>query len=261
MAANVRLGYLTKDWDLGTPSASSEASSQLGAANALHDEVGRPWRSGSAASQWWQIDLGSGKQITGLILGAANWTSAATIAHKSNTIASWSSPPREEVLGVVTDVDGEVYRHLVVFFDVSHQYHRIEIDDPTNPDGYIEVGYIRGFRYWEPSRNYAKAWEMPYVDPSEPAENEPGKSTSWHVLEPYRRAAIRFDWQTGETADQLEAFFRNRGNHKPLILALHPDTRPIQDTMYCRMTTPLGKARQGVKNFTSGVLEFVEETR
>ncbi len=85
---------------------------------------------------WLEADLGAAKQVEAAVLLDHNLTSGATITLKAdNEDGSWASPDWSQAL---TWNEGAI----VYFLDQTYRYWRLEIDDPDNPDGYIELGEL-----------------------------------------------------------------------------------------------------------------------
>jgi hypothetical protein len=81
------------------------------------------------------INHGTAKQRTCLVIQDHNLSSGATITHMANSVNSWTSPPYSQVLTWNQEI-------IVYYFNNSYQYDRLEINDPSNPDGYIEIGEL-----------------------------------------------------------------------------------------------------------------------
>jgi hypothetical protein len=112
------------------------------------------WRSKVLASpEWIRRDLGSARQVTAVAIADHNISSGATIALAGNSADSWAAPAYSLALAWAADT-------IVAFLDQTYRYWRLEIDDPTNPDGYIEVGDWFLGSYFEPDSNYDRGWSQ-----------------------------------------------------------------------------------------------------
>jgi hypothetical protein len=96
------------------------------------------------------IDLGAEKEIKALILGDHNISSGATITLKGHTSDSWGSPDFSENVTFAAD---KILHYLSAA--TSKRYWKIEIYDPNNTDGYIEIGELYLGTYLELSKNFA----------------------------------------------------------------------------------------------------------
>lgn len=134
--------------------ASSTASTDKGVVNVKNDILERYWQSTGDSSEWVQFDAGSGRTISmdTFALLNSNLTSSAVLTLKGYGSGSDSAPgswvsvpvfasiampvdrPREtRVLWIAPELPTETFRHW-----------RLEIQDPTNPDGFIRIGRIVG---------------------------------------------------------------------------------------------------------------------
>ena len=97
------------------------------------------------------IDFGTATACTAFCLMDHNFTDSAVVklqADSTDDSSTWVSPAFEETL---TITDHYTYKF---FSSSSYRYWRIEIDDETNPDTYIEVGEIFLGNYLELSMGY-----------------------------------------------------------------------------------------------------------
>lgn len=73
-------------------------------------------------------------------------------------------------LGEISEAELEGYpRHLIHVFDVLTvaRYWKIELDDTTNSDGYVEAGRLFFGSGWQPLFNASYGMTLGWVDPSE----------------------------------------------------------------------------------------------
>jgi len=255
----VRILYNSALWDGGTISASSEVAGLEGS-NAIHDFVGKPWRSTGDTSETWTNDLGSATALTCFGMFNHNLTSSATVKLQANSSDSWGSPPFDQTLTVATDADGNVLPRLVHFPSTSsYRYWRIDIADASNPDGFVQVGRFMAGSYWEPTRTVTDGFVIRTHDPSQ-GTRAPG--TGWFARQrnKYREADVGFELYNRNQHEKFDAVFSRVGQTKPLILALDPANHPTKDSMYCKVTSPLDQVFRETSLFDMPFLSFVEET-
>ena len=254
----VRLLYNMDTWDAGTIAGSSEVTG-LEDDNAVHDFVGKPWRTTGDTSETWTIDLGGATSITCVGIFNHNFTSAATVKLQANATDSWGSPSYDQTLTIATDADSVVLPRLVFFLSESYRWWRLDIADAANPDGYIQIGRIAGGAYWEPTRTINDGFSLGNDDPSM-GTRQPG--TSWYSRQraKYRTATVGFDLYDRTQHDKFQAVFSKVGHTKPVILALDPTNYPSADSLYGKVTSPLQQVFREADLFDMPSIEFAEET-
>lgn len=63
----------------------------------------------------------------------------------------------------ITDLQKRIQRQVIVVAlpaEVTARYIRIDFNDTSNPDGYMELGYVYAGRVLEPSRDLLYGWKM-----------------------------------------------------------------------------------------------------
>jgi len=95
------------------------------------------------------IDKLSAQEEKALVIFDHNLTSGATIALKENTANAWSTPAFSE--GVTWNLE-KMLHYLSAA--QTYRYDQIQITDPSNPDGYIEISELFLGSYLELSKNF-----------------------------------------------------------------------------------------------------------
>jgi len=245
-------------WDAGTITSSSEVSG-LEDDNAVHDFVGKPWRTTGDTSEWWKVDLGSATSITAFGIFNHNFTSAATVTLQANATDSWGGPSYSQALTIATDSDSVVLPRLVFFLSESYRWWRITVADAANPDGYIQVGRFAGGAYWEPTRTVTDGFSMSTQDPSLGTR---AAGTGWYARQrnKYREANVGFELYDRTQHDKFNAVFSKVGQTEPVVLALDPTNYASEDSMYCKVASSLAQVFRETDLFDMPSLTFVEET-
>ncbi len=257
--ANARILYNLDAWDAATITGSSQANTDLAAANVVHDHVSKPWRTTGKASENIVFDLGSAKQITMFSMFVFNLTSSATVTLQANASNSWGSPSYSQALTMATNADSEVIQRLVYFLNQTYRYWRVTFADAGNADSYLQIGRIAAGTYYEAVRNIGQSFSINMIDPSE-GEKAPGRQTFFRARKRFRRANIAFQLQNQTQTDKLSAVMEKVGNSKPLVLSLDPTSRPTKDSMYCYLSTPLSQTHQFIGQYSTAMLVFEEKT-
>jgi len=258
--SNTRLLYDSDTWDAATITSSSEEGDLIDD-NAVNDYVGRAWRTTGDSAEWIKFDLGAAATITEVSLAGLNLTSAATVTVEGHTSDSWASPDVQEVIAIATNADSVVFQRLTIFLTAgtSKRWWRITLVDAANTDGYIEVGRIKGGAYYELNRNMDDNFKVSKADPSE-GEPQPGTLSAFRSRTSFRRAALNFTLIDVTQRRKMEAVFDKVGNNTPLVVSLDPDDYPSEQSMFCRMLTPLEVAYYVVGYHNQGTIVYEEIT-
>lgn len=258
--AKARIVYNFDDWDAATITGSSQANSDLADDNVVHPFVAKPWRTTGDTSEPIVFDLGSAKTINCIGIFGHNLTIGATVTIQAHSANSWGSPSESAPAAVVADPDGNVLQRIVQFNVYSaYRYWRLVFADPSNPDGFIQIGRIAGGAYYEFDRNISQNFAIERVDPSETDNRVPGRQAFWRDRGRFRRATIGFRFQNRTQVEKVEAIHTKIGSSNPCILALDPDNYPTKDSMYCHLLTPLRFAHQQIGYYNTGSLVFEEK--
>jgi len=122
-------------WNDGTVTPSSAQPGYAGA-NTQNRFTIKAWRTTADADENIVLDYGSAVSADGVAIIGHNLTASATINLQGNATDSWGAPSIDETL---TSRSGVI---LHWFTSGSYRYWRVRIQDPTNPDTYLQVGRI-----------------------------------------------------------------------------------------------------------------------
>lgn len=133
--------------------SSSDASTDKAVVNLKSDIVEKYWQSSSASSEWFRWDTGSGRVISldTFALIQHNLTSSAVVTIKGSGASGDSEPvdwSAVSVYATLTLSDDPDEDNLIYISPTqpssSYRWWRIDINDPTNPDGFIRIGRVVG---------------------------------------------------------------------------------------------------------------------
>lgn len=110
-------------------------SSNFPIENVQNQRLAVKYLSTSASSQSIVIDLESAKAINTFAIISHNISTAATILLSANSSNTWPGAVSETITANSNMI-------LKFFTDHTYQYWKIDIDDPTNTDGYIKIGRL-----------------------------------------------------------------------------------------------------------------------
>ncbi len=146
-------------WRGKTLTVSSEVVGYLGT-NTQHEHLSRKWRTTGLAAEWVKIDAGAGLTVTADALSMIdhNLTPSATVRVQANATDAWAAPS----LDVLADPSLNIV--LSTFTAQAYRFWRVLIDDPANPDGYVEVGRIYLCLKWEAVEHIDQPLSLGYDD-------------------------------------------------------------------------------------------------
>jgi hypothetical protein len=230
--------------------------------NAVDDRVGKVWRTDTDTTEWIKWDLVvTSKNVDCVALIGHNLTASATVTFEGHTADSWGAPTVNETLTIATDSDSNVLPNIVHYFTQDTlRWWRVTIDDPTNPDGYIQVGRIMFGEYYEVTRDLSADMRVERVDPSE-GTKAPGEVPVLTQKARFRRIRTTFQFVAQAEADKWDAIFDYVGNSKPALISWEPTTRPTKSSAYVYMLTPLTLAHQFSGYFDAAAIVWEEKTR
>lgn len=248
------------DTSAATITSSTDGSSNTDD-NAVDDRVGKVWRTDTDTAEWVKWDLVvTTKDVDCVAIINHNLTSGATVTFEGHTSDSWGAPTVNETLTVGTDADSNVIPRIVHYFTQDNlRWWRVTVDDPSNPDGYIQIGRIMFGEYYEVTRDLSSDAQVERIDPSEGTKS-PGEVPVLTQKERFRRVRTSFQFVGQTETDKWDAIFDYLGNSRPALITW--DTaRANKDSAYVYLVTPLGLAHQFANYYDIASLVWEEKTR
>jgi hypothetical protein len=157
-------GNFTLRWQSGTHIA-TDASDLLGFSSAA-DDTGAATYTGDyrrihySEEYTGQLDAGSMVEVNYIALLGHNLSSAAVITLHGGDDASWTN----ETVDVITWTTGDIWFTLPA--SRTKRFYQINISDPENAAGYLEIKTIVLGKYWVPNRTYGTGYADGYEDVS-----------------------------------------------------------------------------------------------
>lgn len=118
-----------------------------GRAALVADDPDRQWRAAGCALETISVDLGQTQLVGAMVLGHHNLSDQAQAILLGHHADDWSAPTLVQVLNLTQP-------HLVCFPGASLRFWRLELRDPTNPEGVLRASQFFLGRYLEPGLNY-----------------------------------------------------------------------------------------------------------
>lgn len=171
--------------------ASLSASSSVGTLPVTNLADYRPtivWRATGRTAEYVQADLGSTQFVQSVIAWNHNWTNASTIRLRVSNNSDMSSPTYDSgtvdgwpsIVGAGEGGAGiggaggapilsafnqyRFYRVLLIPGSVSGRYVRLDMADPTNSAGYVQMGRLFIGSYLQPTINFQYGWKLGWKD-------------------------------------------------------------------------------------------------
>ncbi len=104
--------------------------------NMQNQRLAKRWRSTDASAQTIVVNLGSAQAVDTLAILGHNLQGSATVIVEAHTSDSWGTPALSAI--TLTYNAGAILKYLAAA--QTFQYWRYTLNDPTNTDGYVEVG-------------------------------------------------------------------------------------------------------------------------
>lgn len=201
------------------------------------------WQSGNL-SPYLEGNLGSMVGINTLMLLYTNLTDAATwrvrlADAQANLISSPSYDSTAIPFYNPADVSA-VKKHGLMFFAVSKncQWFRIDLDDPSNPDGYIYAGRLYVSNSYQPTNNFNFGNTRGFNDTSTKSKTIRGNTI---VNEQAILKTLRINITSESEAEMYTGafnIFQTRGGSKDIAIMLDPeDSAHINDKLYYGLLT------------------------
>ena len=197
----------------------------------VDSRLSRVGRTIDVSDQDVKFSFTSAVDVTYIAITAHNFTSSATVKLQANSSDSWTTPAFETTL---TDcgtwcVDS--------FTKQTYQYWRLFIDDDTNPDGYLEIGYVfLGEELTMPGMN--RAMIIPQKTNSVSSKSISGQLYGDKRLN-YKAAEIKFDVIEDSERQSIKAFFDYVDVITPFVLLIWEDDLDVEPPIYCNLTEEL----------------------
>lgn len=199
--------------------------------NVQDQRLSTVWRSTTPTAQTVIINLGSAIDINTAAILAHNISSSATITIDANTTNSWGSPATTKTIIYNAGI------MLNFFTSVSYQWWRFSIDDPTNSDGYIQVG-----RLW--LGNYID------IDPSslldfvvrknrnDKVKHGEGGQKFASIGIGWKEFELKFPYSSYTMIEKIETMYDTVGNHSSFIFCNFDTLRgySLVEPTYCSIT-------------------------
>lgn len=223
--------------------------------NVQDTRLSKRYRTSSDAEQ--RIIFGSSTgNITAtyaVVLGH-NVSDAATINIEGNATDSWGSPTFSQAM----TKQGDVY--IAEFTSAAFDFWSIEIDDPTNSDNYIEVGFVFiGISLQMPAMSATQ--EMPYNTAS---KNSVSNSGQLYGNEKYNFKAFKITSPFATNSDRtaIKTMFDTVKNIKPFILIIYSDDLDFEPPVYAFYSSNSLKFKKtGATNFPFSISFNLQEAK
>ena len=142
---------------------------------------------------------------------------------------------------------------------ITARYYHIEIDDSSNPLGYIDIHKVVVSPAWQPTINLSHKWQISYVDKSKLTRSRGGQAYL-DLVPQYRKLKVSLQGfsKTEMMANKLE-MDRLVGTYTPVLVSLAPlDTESLADKSIYGTQSSLTKTQEYGNNITKTSL-VVEE--
>lgn len=219
--------------------SSSSSTTGYSVGNLQKNYRGAKWRTATLATSYVSAHLASmAAKCVGLT--GFNFGYDAQITVKGNASdGTWDSPEFEQTFNVFSDfaytsrnaweqrrVDGDNWRSVSINYfsaEETHNWWRIEIMDPTNSDGYMEIGRAYLGDYFEPTYNMVYGPGIGVKELSAEVKTPDGVIYG-DILPIYHKGPIYLKYLSNiEYQREMGYIMENFGVRKYMFIDLYPD--------------------------------------
>lgn len=233
-------------------SSNSAENSNYPVENCLNTILTTTFRTNDVTAATYIIfDAGAGETFTvdSVFISGHNIQSGTTIKFEMNATDAWGAPSISETL---TWRSGHIYKYIT---SSSYRFIRFYIDDTTNPDDYIELGYLFAGEYLQvtPSSN------LPFKVTN--LRNDGVTVTDQGAIygeEGYSRRIFQYDFEnmTDTNLENIRTMYDTIGKHGTLYLMNYDELFTHHDIVYGHIVNDLEETvRGGKKNSFSLAIE------
>lgn len=181
----------------------------------------------STANTKFRLDLGAARSVSLIAITHTNLTSAAlyritwysdafvTAAGNSGWLSIPGYPSDDP------DAIGAAVFHLMA--TTSMRYLQAELDDASNPDGYIEIGRVIVPAVYQPSYNFDENSNGDELEPNTPRQNALGGTGYFNRRTPARAFRFQFGVLPDSEAPTLRRIRKICNLNKQVIVIPDPD--------------------------------------
>ena len=183
------------------------------------------WQSTGVSDEWIKWDLGSAKDVKAFVLKYHNFTSGATVKIQANSSDSWTSPPLDVTLSIVSGAMQKMWDT-----PQSYRWWRLYMDDDSNSDGYLRVGRIFCGLWKSPSVNFN--WRRPWsqIFSATRRQASGGQIIARKKANTRKEWRYRFGFLTLSDVAIFEDIGDKCGLHKPFFIV--EDADDADNTLY-----------------------------
>ena len=216
-----------------TPVASSE-DANYPSTNVADTSLSKVWRATSCASEYVQVDSGSSITCTVVVVAGHNFSGSAVVVIRAGSTAT--------IVGSAPSLSANVtYRSgimLAYFTSSADRYWRLTVEDPTNPDGYVEIGRIFLGEYIQFSPSSLHEFPVKHVR-SDNVDFSITNQTYGEVGVEHLELSYEFPKSSNTMKVAVEALWDECGKHKPFFFSNFDTTFTVISPIYCVITDDL----------------------
>lgn len=219
----------------------SDAEPTLPGTNLLQANRNKVWRTNIGTTTATAVfDLGAAYDVSAFALISSNLTTSGTVTIQGNTADSWASPAFSS--GELSIYDGSYTGVLLWYWRTkNYRYWRMILDDPSNPNYYIEAGVAWLGTYIESPRNFVYGWNEEIIPLSRISYADDGTPYT-EELESYKNIVLDVRFLSEEwTRTILMPLLKRNVVKKDMIIALFPERRADEGTAIEHSTNYYGR--------------------
>ena len=236
------IGIISNNIDNATITSSGENPYYLFSEGLIDTRLSRVGRTVGINNQWIKLAYAEAVDVDIVGIFGNNFTKDATVKIQANATDSWGAPTVEETMvytknGFKSNELGiDVGEWTYQFSSTqSYKYWRIFVDDPTNLDGYIKIGFVfMDEKTVFPGMAVNQVFKRNTT--SETAFSVSGQAYGLKRLQ-YNEAAFTFPVVTETEKSTIDTFFDTVDTTTPFMLLVWEDSLDVQRPLYVVNTT------------------------
>ena len=238
--------------------ANSEVSG-LPASNVVDTLIRKTYRTRDRDSEWITFDAGSDVDVNCVFIGRHNLTKDAVITWEGDDSSLFANPPLSTRIPVVVDLAEMVVPKLTYFYGTTqtYRYWRLRIEDMGNQTRNLEIGRVMAGVYYEPERDLLENYTIEHRDPSRMTRIA-GRHGYANVRPRYMRLQYNLFDLSEDGWDELYGIYQEVGRYRAFLMAINPETRPSEDTMYCQFASDISRQQRVLRQYNLQEV-FIEE--
>lgn len=237
--------------DAGSAPTASTTDLLYPVENLQNQRLSKRWRSTAPTAQTIVVNLGSAQAVDTVAILGHNLSGSAAVTIEAHTSDLWTAPALSAI--TLTYSEGAILRYFGSA--ATFQYWRFILDDPSNADGYVEVGrpWLGTFLAINPSSLDAFTVTKKRSDTVTYGRDRQKYATEGIG---WREFNLSFPRTSGSALTAIQTMYDTVGNHGSMIFSNFDERRdfPIVEPCYASILGEIDFHHGGFMQFLWGII-------